>query len=414
MSLVLGRAGELLNKGKKTMRSATKLVVVSSCWVLAAADVAAASDWPNFRGPRHDGISDFTGLKTSWDGPMPLVWNKNVGSAFSSFACVGDKVYTCGTQDGGQVLYCLQADTGDVVWQQRIEKEYRESNGDGTRATPTVDQGRVYILGAHGALVCFEAGTGKKVWSTRFSRPPQWGYSGSVLIEGDLAVATGRTGLVAFNKATGEQVWQTGDDQAGYATPYPFTFNQKRYIVGFTSQSAIVVEAKTGKQVLRLPWKTDWDINAAAPIVHDGYLFLTSGYSTGCALFKLRADGDRLAADQVWRSKVLMNKFQSCILHEGKLYSSDQRALVCADFLTGKEQWRVYRVKHGTMVLADGHLLLLTQDGKLKIAPVSPKGFDVRTEAEILTGRCWSVPVLHRGRLYARNMDRLVCFDLTR
>ena len=109
-----------------------------------------------------------------------------------------------------------------------------------------------------------------------------------------------------------------------------------------------------------------------------------------------------------------MNKFQSCILHEGKLYSSDQRALVCVDFLTGERQWRVHRLKHGTLVLADGHLLLLTQEGQLKIAPVSPKGFDVRTEAEILTGRCWSVPVLHQGRLYARNMDRLVCYDLKR
>jgi outer membrane protein assembly factor BamB len=330
---------------------------------------------------------------------------------------VGDRVYTCGAKDGWQVLFCLEAETGNVVWQKPFDKEYRESNGDGTRATPTVDGGRVYILGARGALVCFEAEKGGKLWSKSLEHPPHWGYAGSVLIEGDLAIATGGASagaLVAFDKATGKQVWKSGDEPAGYATPYPFTFEQQRYIVGFTAQAAVVAEAKTGRRVLRIPWKTDWDVNASSPIVHDGYLFLSSGYKTGCALFKLRTDGQGLAVDRIWQSKVLLNKFQSCILHQGKLYSSDQRALVCADFLTGHEEWRIHRVKHGTLVLADGHLLLLTQDGKLQIAPVSPEGFSVRADAEILSGRCWSVPVLHRGKLYARNMERLVCLDLKR
>ncbi len=385
------------------------IVLLPGAWVQA--------DWPNFRGPRHDGISDATGLKTTWDGPIPLVWERTVGSAFSSFACVGDRVYTCGAKDGWQVLFCLEADTGKVVWQRPFDKEYRESHGDGTRATPTVDGGRVYILGALGALVCFEVDTGRQIWAQSFKHPPHWGYAGSVLIEGDLAIATGGESagaLVAFDKATGKQVWKSGDEPAGYSTPYPFTFGQQRYIAAFTAQAAIVAEAKTGRRVLRIPWKTDWDVNASSPIVHDGYLFLSSGYKTGCALFKLRTDGQDLAADPVWQSKVLLNKFQSCILHEGKLYSSDQKALVCVDFLTGHEEWRIHRVKHGTLVLADGHLLLLTQEGKLQIAPVSPEGFSIRADVEILSGRCWSVPVLHRGKLYARNMERLVCLDLKR
>ena len=218
--------------------------------------------------------------------------------------------------------------------------------------------------------------------------------------------------LVAFDKRTGEVVWRCGDDPAGYATPYPFTFQATRYLVGFTARSAIIAEASTGRLVWRLPWKTDWNVNAAAPIFHDGYLFLSSGYSTGCGLFKLRKQGDRLAGDKVWKSRVLLNKFQSCILHQGKLYASDQKALVCVDFLTGEESWRERRIKHGTLVLADGHLLLLTEQGRLQIAKVSPGGFEPLSTAEILSGRCWTAPVLHRGKLYARNLSRLVCLDL--
>lgn len=399
-----------------------RLCVSVACTIVALAVATADADWPNFRGPNHDGISSEKGLRTTWSGAIPLKWERTIGSAFSSFACVGDHVYTCGTSDKQQVLYCLNAETGAVVWQKPFEKEFRDpQGGDGTRATPTVHGGRVYILGGHGLLLCADAATGKEIWSKRFAYQPQWGYSGSVLIEGDLAIASAGNdagALVAFDKKTGKDIWKCGDDPAGYGTPYPFTFNGRRYVVGFMGKTAIIAEVKTGKLVWRIPWKTDYDVNAASPIFHNGYLFLSSGYRTGSALLKLGAGGDKLSSQTVWKSNVLMNKFQSCILHEGKLYSSDQNALVCVDFMTGKEIWRQARLddrlaKFGTLVLAQDHLLLLTQEGKLKIARASPEGFRPTTTADILNGRCWTVPVLHRGRLYARNLKRVVCFDLS-
>jgi len=377
---------------------------------------AARADWLNFRGPNHDGISPETGLKTAWSGPIPLVWERQVGSGFSSFAAVGDRIYTCGTQDANQTALCLDANSGQVIWQTVIEKEYHDSSGgDGPRATPTVDGDRVFVLGAHGTLLCLDAASGTQVWRHTFSHAPQWGYSGSVLIEGDLAVSSGGGSdgaLVAFNKKTGEVVWRQGEDRAGYATPYPFDFAGTRYILGFNGDTAEIVEARDGRQVWRTEWKTDWDVNAASPIVQNDHLLLTSGYSTGAGLFKLRRDGDRLAADEIWRSKALLNKFQSCILHEGNLYASDQKALKCVDFLTGESRWEIRRVQNGTLVLADGHLFLLTEDGQLQIAKADPTAFEPLTTAEILAGRCWTVPVLHRGRLYARNLERVVCFDL--
>ena len=213
---------------------------------------------------------------------------------------------------------------------------------------------------------------------------------------------------------TGEVKWRCGDDIAGYATPYPFTFENKRYVVGFTGTSVIIAEVDTGNLVWQQSWKTDWNVNASAPIFHDGHLFLSSGYDTGATLFKLHKDGAKLQADRVWKSKVLLNKFQSCILHEGKLYTSDQKALSCVDFLTGKEIWRLHRLKHGTLILAGKYLLVLTEKGELQIAEATLEGYAPLTSSYILRGRSWTVPVLHRGKLYARSLQQTVCLDLKR
>lgn len=377
--------------------------------------IVLGEDWPNFRGPRHDGISAETGLRTTWSQPIPLVWERSVGSAYSSFSCVGDRVYTCGEKDDYQALFCLDADTGETLWTSSFEEAFRNSYGDGTRATPTVDDGLVYILGGHGKLTCVDAETGRERWSHKFNNKPTWGYSGSVLIEGDLAIASGGGGdgaLVAFDKKTGKVIWKCGNDPAGYGSPYPFDYGDGRYIAVFTGNSAVIADAKTGKQVGRIPWKTDWDVNAASPIFHDGHLFLTSGYKTGSGLFKVGKEGGGLSFTPVWKSKVLLNKFQSPVLYRGKLYSSDQKAFKCIDFMTGDQHWIQRRLKHGTVVLADEYLYFLTASGELQIGKASPGGFEPETKAKILDGRCWSVPVLHRGRIYARNLDRVVCFDL--
>lgn len=379
-------------------------------------NASARADWPNFRGPNYDGISTESGIRFEWKDPIPIVWERNVGSSFSSFACVGDRVYTCGTKEKKQVLFCLNADNGEVIWENEFEQDYREpQGGDGTRATPTVVDGRVYVLGARGRLLCVDANTGKDIWDKQFKHRPQWGYSGSVLVEGEFAIATAgkeQGAIAAFDRKSGEERWKAGDDVPGYATPYPFTFEGQRYIVGFTGKSAIIVDAATGREVCNLPWATSYDVNAAAPIFTNGYLFLASGYDTGSGLYKLQKVGEKLTATEVWKNQAFLAKFQSCLLHNGTLYGSDQRALIAADLMTGKELWRKRHLQNGTMLLVGDHLVLLSEKGQLQIAPASPQDWQPVTTADILSDRCWSAPVLHRGRLFVRNLDRIACFDI--
>jgi len=384
------------------------------CMTTILIPAAARADWPNFRGPNHDGISTETTFKKAHDGGLKPLWEREVGSAFSSFAVVGNRVYTCGLADDKETLISLDAEKGDVIWQIPIESAYRESHGDGARATPTVNDGRVYILGANGRLLCVDAETGKEIWDRKFKNKPTWAYSGSVLIEGDMAIVSPGSGdgaLLALDKVSGKEIWHCGEDAAGYATPYPFTFNGKRYVIGFMAKAAIIAEVNTGKLVWRMPWETSWDVNAASPIVDGDKLFITSGYETGCGLYKLSADGDELKTTKIWKSTVLLNKFQSCVLYEGYLYVSDQQNFKCVEFATGKRMWRE-RAKSSPLMLADGNIIMLTEDGTLQIGKASPKGFEPTTKATVLSGLCWSVPVLNDGRLYVRNLETVKCFDL--
>lgn len=405
------------------------LTVVAS----AAADVPAV-DWPQFRGPNHDGVSREKTFARSWpESGLPVLWTREVGAGFSSFAVVGGRVFTCGTEDAKQVMFCLDFKNGDVLWKNAYEPEISDPDPHlhGPRATPTVNHGRVYMMGAHGRVICCEADTGRVVWSRQFTHKPGWGYSASVLIEGDLAIvqAGGEDGaLCAMDKMTGETKWRCGDAPAAYATPYPFTLSGKRYVVGFMAQSAIVAEAKTGKQVLRFDWPSHSGVNACSPMVHDGYLFLSTGYGYGAGLFRLRATAEGLTSDEIWRSRKIRNKFQSPVLVDGRLYTNDEDALKCVDFMTGKRLWRKRGLKHGALLAADGHLFILTETGKLMLAPASPEGFSPIAEMKLFEGtsyslsqrimrqrqgaRCWTTPVLCRSRLLVRNHVTVKCLDL--
>ena len=381
------------------MRYRIRTALVITMLAAMFSSLTIAEEWPHWRGPNHDGISAETGLQVKWDAVPPTVWQRQVGSAFSAFACVDGKIYTCGEQDGKQVLFCLDAQTGAVLWQKPFEKSYQDpQGGDGTRATPTIDDGRVYIQGGWGRMVCFEAKTGKELWSREFNTKPVWGYSGSILIEGDLAIAAGGDEdgpLVALDKKSGKTIWKCGQAPTGYATPYPFTWEGRRYVAGFLGKSIIIVDVKDGREVWSKPWETSWDVNAATPIFHNGYLFFSTGYRHGSIMLKLKRAGEKLIVDTVWEGKSVRAKFQTPVLYQGHLYTSDEVGLKCVEFASGEQKWSKRGITFGTVVIADGHLFVLTENGELLIAPATPTAFEPTTQVQILSGRCWTVPTLY-------------------
>ena len=381
---------------------------------------AEAADWPNWRGPNRNGISNETGWLATWpsDGPKVL-WETPIGTGFASMAVSKGRVYAMGNINDNDILYCLDAQTGKQIWKKSYPCPlFKKNHEGGPAATPTIDGDSVYTFSKNGDIIRFNAATGDVVWHKNVTKElgvkhPTWYFASSPFIIDNLVILNAGTAGVALNKADGSLVWKNGNDSAGYATAVPFTVGNQKCVAIFASRELVGLIASNGKVIWTLPWKTSYDVNAADPIVTGNTIFISSGYNKGCALLKMGAD----SVSEIWRNKNMRNHFNSCVLWQGYIYGLDDgsgKELRCLDFKTGQVQWGQTGFGKGSLILADGKLIILSERGKLVTAPASPEGFKELSSAQILSGKCWTSPVLANGRIYARNADgRLVCVDVS-
>ena len=382
-----------------------------------------ADDWPHWRGPARDGVSAETGWMDTWPkGGPPIAWRAEVGTGFSSFSVAGGRVYVSGNEDNTDTIFCLDAAKGGVVW----SHAYPSALGDkffegGTTATPTVDGNRVFTIGRWGDAFCFEAATGKIIWSVNVREreglpAPAWGFSGSPLDHGDLLVLNvGNAGL-ALDKTNGRVVWKSAASEPGYSTPLPVRRGDATWLLLGSRKHYLAVDPLTGHEAWRIRWLTQYGCNAADPVVDGDRVFISSGYGKGGALLRLGA----AEPEVVWKSRVMRNQINSSVLLDGHLYGVDgntdkKPSLKCVEFTSGKEKWSRKDVAPGGLTAAAGRLLVLGAGGELMVAPATPEGFRPTARAKVLDGLCWTVPVLANGRIYCRDAaGNVVCVDVIR
>jgi outer membrane protein assembly factor BamB len=398
----------------------------------AAAPGALPGEWPQWRGPNRDGKSPETGLLQQWpeSGP-PLAWKaKDLGTGYSSVAVAGGRVYTLGDARDGSYLHALDLQ-GKLAWSTKVGAGGNQGGGKdypGTRSTPTVDGQHIYVLGQLGDLACVEAAGGKLVWQKNLVKdfggsPPEWNYAESPLVDGDRLVCTpgGNKGtLVALNKLTGQKLWQSTEwtDAAQYASVIAADHGGVRQYVQLTMKSVAGVAADTGKLLWKAPFPGSTAV-ITTPVFHDGHVYVTAGYGVGCALFKINAQGGKFTAQRVYQNKVVKNHHGGVVLHDGKIYGhSDSSGWMCQDFLTGKEVWQEKsKLGKGAIAYADGRFYLREEGGPGTVALIaaSPAGYQEhgRFDPPDRSDRnSWPHPVVAAGKLYLRDQDVLLCYDV--
>jgi outer membrane protein assembly factor BamB len=386
-----------------------------------------AADWPQWRGPNRDDLSKETMLLKEWPsgGPKRAWLFENAGNGYSSFSVVGGKLFTMGTRDGSEILLALDANTGKELWATPIEAIFENDPwGSGPRGVPTVNGSQVFAMTGKGTLASVNVADGKVAWKQSMTslggKLPGWGYTESVLVDGDHVVCTpgGPKGTIAaLDKKNGKVVWQSTEftDEAQYASLVPVTINDTPQYVQLTKQSIAGVAAKDGK----LLWKTEFRGQTAViptPIVRDNFVYVTAGYGVGCKQIKI---GPKNEVETVYENKVMKNHHGGVILVGDHLYGhSEPNGWVCQDFKTGNEVWVHRAFGKGAVGYADGMLYCLEEkSGTVALVEASPTGWkehsrfklEPQTKIRSAKGLIWTHPVISNGKLYLRFPSFICC-----
>lgn len=373
-----------------------------------------AEDWPQWRGPDRNGISQEKGWLDHFPEQGPAIaWKANVGLGFSSIVVGQGKAFTAGHAGDSDVVYCFDAVTGKEIWKQSYPAELGDKFFEGgTTGSPTLDGDRLYWLSRWGDLFCFDAASGKIIWKRQLVQEtgvhvPSWGFTGAPTAYQNLLILNVGEAGMAVDKATGKEVWKSGEAEAGYNTPLPVTRDGKTEMWFANGEAFLSVDPETGKENWRMKWLTQYGVNASDPIPYGDKVFTSSGYNKGAALFKPPATPDA-EPDVIWKNRVIRTQLNAAVLVDKHLYGTDGDAtsrakLLCVDIETGNQVWAQLDFGTGGLVVSDGKMIALSAKGDLIIAPVSTEGFKPIAQAHILDGKCWTAPVLANGLVYCRN-----------
>ena len=405
-------------------------VSIAIALVAAAAVRAENYNWPQWQGPYRNGLSDETGLLPTWPegGPQRRWLFENCGMGYGGPAIVDGRMYILGTRDGECQLIALDVERGQELWAVPVGTEFANDWGDGPRSTPTVDEGRIYALSADGTLVCVEADDGREVWrvtmETLGGKVPNWGYTESVLIDGDKLLCTpgGPQGAIAaLDKRNGSVIWQAKDltEFAHYSSIVRGEFHGKPQYVQLLEKRLVGLSPDDG----RLLWEVGWPGNVAViptPIVKGNQIFATSGYGAGCMLVEISPQNE---ATKLYENKQMKNQHGGVINVADHLYGfSDDVGWVCMDFKTGERRWRERdALGKGAVGYADGKLYCIDEEeGNVVLIDASPNGWaeqgrftlTPQSQQRKPRGRIWVHPVIVDGKLFLRDQEYVYCYNV--
>ncbi|MCP4204631.1 MAG: PQQ-binding-like beta-propeller repeat protein [bacterium] len=410
---------------RSPFRGQLPTATLAAVLAVALATTAAANDWPQFRGLNRDGTSAETGLLHDWPeaGPTEL-WRIPIGEGYSASSIVDDRLYTmyAGEEDGKPVEYAVvfDAGTGNEIWKTLVGDKLDTEFGNGPRSTPTVVDDTVYVLGSRGDLAALDAAEGTINWRLDLTETfggsmPNWGFATSILVDQGKVIVEGGgpegKSYSGLDASTGEVLWSTGEARgAGYNSPLAVDMNgERRYVYIAGGQLRCIDE--DGKEI----WQHEWprgETHAMPVLVSDNRIYASGAQGVGAQLVEVREGDDGASVAEVWKAPHLRNHFSSAVAHEGTIYGFDNATLKAVSADTGELAWAKRGLGKGSLILADGHLFVLSDRGRLLQIKATPEAYTEEGSVQALSGKTWTAPSLANGILYLRSHSELVAYDL--
>jgi outer membrane protein assembly factor BamB len=416
---------------------------------LATAEEVKLGQWPQWRGPERNGWSPDRNLLKDWEAnPPKLAWMaEGLGEGYAGVSVADGRIYSTGNLSDGQAVIAINAADGNVLWTQSLTSVVPRHGYQGSRCTPTVDGDRLYVVASSGAIVCLKAADGEIIWTKDFQKEwsgkmmSGWGYSESPLVDGDWVLCTpgGRDAMiVALNKLTGDEIWRSEvprpgadagkngkslKDGAGYSSIVISEAAGVKQYVQLIGQGVIGVRASDGKFLWSYSGVANGTANIPTPVVSGDFIFCSTGYNTGSALLKLSSNGDGVQAEEVYflNQGTLQNKHGGMVLVNGHIYCGHGNGSgipICIEMATGKVAWGGDKRGPGSgeaaVIYADGNIIYRFQDGIVALIEATPLGYNVKGSFKPVyqEGKSWAHPVVVGGRLYLREQNKLMCYDI--
>lgn len=398
--------------------------------------------WPQWRGPRRDGISTETNLLSTWpEGGPHLLWKaEGLGYGYAAPIIVRDRIFLAGDAGPDLVVHALDLE-GKAVWKATNGASW---NGPypGARAACAYADGSILHLNAHGRLACLDASTGRERWHVnileRFGgRNITWALSECLLVDGPRVMVTAggeRALMAALDLKNGRTLWTTpalleakmpGDsnpgeaatERAGYSSPVLFEMAGRRHLVNLSQTHGFGVDADTGKLLWSQPLPTRYKVLACTPAVYQDSVFLTGPDGRNIGLYRITAIGEDVSVAPRWPAK-LDTCHGGVIVMGERLYGSwyrGRKGWACLDANTGEVIYQTSELTKGSALWADGRLYVLTEDGVMALVKPGPDAFEIVSRfpfAPKHKNDVWAHPVLLNGRLYLRQHQALFCYEV--
>jgi len=388
------------------------------------------ADWPNWRGMNFEGKSISKGIKTDWTKGLVKLWSVNYlcqdksTASWSTPVVQGNRLIVPGRDKKHDLLFCINSDSGELIWTGSYEAEAETSHGPGSRATPFINEDRVYTFGRSGDLVCWQLEDGKLLWRKNVKdvggAEPTWGFSTTPLVIDDKVIVQGggKALIIAYDKLTGDVRWKSMEGDAGYAAAITMNIENENKLLIYQGKGLSCVNPSDGKTLWTAPWPTEYGVNATTPIVSNDIIFHTSGYKMGCEAIKVTKSGYTV----LWKNNNMEAQHSDPILIDGYIYGYSGEStrnvgqFKCLELSTGKEIWSTNAIGQGTTTFVDGYLICQDLKGNLYLVKPDPAGFkkvgEIISALPDVKNPAWTVPVVANSKLYLRYMQQLVCFKM--
>lgn len=424
-----------MEKKNNTSHSAVKLtrltILVCIVNILPCNAQNYSIEWDQWRGNARDGISKEEFRIKSWqEDELNVLWKKKAGNGFSGISISNEKIITAWDEGDSQYLFCINLISGNEMWRTSIGNSFKSNWGNGPRSTPVISGELVYTVSTNGILHAVDINTGKPIWQRDLvvefgSRLPIYGYSCSPLVDDKnlyLEIG-GKAGYSfgAFNKKTGELVWHVGDDPISYSSPIEVTIHNTRQIVYLSADGLVSLSPEDGHLFWSYLWNsrcptTGVPVNSNTPVfIYPDKIYISGGFGTvtGATVIEIKEENEGYVVNTLWKNNSMKNLINTSVFYEDHIYGFDDKVLKCIDANTGEEKWASNEYSRGSLIIINGQIIVLSENGKLGLIMADPEKFSETSNRTILKPKSWTCPSFSKGKLFLRNHEEILCLDLS-